>query len=37
MVTVAYATFFNAPADGPLTIPAEAPADCAVAVGAHTH
>ena len=28
--TVVVATFFRAPAEGPLTIPAEAPADCTV-------
>jgi quercetin dioxygenase-like cupin family protein len=29
-VTVFVATFFEAPAEGPLLIPAEAPADCAI-------
>jgi quercetin dioxygenase-like cupin family protein len=28
--TVLVATFFRAPAEGPLTIPAEAPADCSI-------
>lgn len=36
-VTVLYATFYDVPATGPLTIPAEGPADCDVAVGAHAH
>jgi quercetin dioxygenase-like cupin family protein len=30
-VTVFYATFFETPETGPITIPAEAPADCAIA------
>jgi hypothetical protein len=34
-VTVTYATFFEVPASGPLTLPADAPTDCTVAAGAH--
>ena len=34
-VTVTYATFFEVPASGPLTIPADTPADCNVAASAH--
>jgi hypothetical protein len=36
-VTVLYATFFEAPASGPLTITegVEVPDDCAVEAGAH--
>jgi quercetin dioxygenase-like cupin family protein len=38
VVTVLHATFFDAPdAPGPLTIPADPPADCDIAAGAHTH
>jgi len=36
-VTVLYATFYDVPAAGPLTIPVDGPADCDVAVGAHAH
>lgn len=36
-VTVLYGTFFDVPADGPLTIPADGPAGCDVAVGSHSH
>ena len=36
-VTVLYATFFEVPASGPLTIPADTPADCDVAASAHAH
>jgi len=36
-VTVLYATFFNAPAEGPLTNPVDPPANCTVAVGTHAH
>jgi hypothetical protein len=34
-VTVLYATFFETPLTGPLTVAAEAPADCDVDTGAH--
>jgi hypothetical protein len=36
-VTVVYATFFDVTLDGPLTIPVDAPADCDVTVGSHSH
>lgn len=36
-VTVVYATFYNVPAEGQLTIPVDGPADCDVAVGSHAH
>ena len=36
-VTVVMATFFEAPAEGPLTIPADAPTDCEVGTTTHEH
>lgn len=36
-VTVLYATFYDLPADGPLTIPVAGPADCEFAAGTHSH
>ena len=36
-VTVLYATFFEVPASGPLTIAAEAPTDCTVGTAASAH
>jgi quercetin dioxygenase-like cupin family protein len=35
-VTILAATFLEAPASGPLTLPVAAPADCQVTVGPHT-
>lgn len=35
--TVLIATFLEAPAEGPLTVPAEAPKGCHVPVGTHAH
>jgi hypothetical protein len=36
-VTTVMATFFEAPADGPLTIAADAPDDCVVGTATHSH
>lgn len=36
-VTVLYATFYDLPAEGPLTIPVAGPADCEVTAGTHSH
>lgn len=36
-VTTVYATFFEATADGPLTIPVDGPADCDIEVGHGDH
>ncbi len=36
-VAVVMATFFEAPAQGPLTIPVDAPADCVVGTTTHDH